>query len=291
VQRDTTAWKIGHRWKRRAYFYSHIFAEHRDQRCYPSIQVQDTPLNCKRELTENTLYNGELVCCQYRDGYRFSVDAVLVAHFCRITGAAHVLDLGCGSGIIGLLLAYLHPGITLKGLEVQEDLVSLARVNVVRNQLENRFGIIQADVCRIRGTLAAESFDLVVCNPPYRKCGSGRINRGDQAAIARHELKADLVDMLDGAAYSVKNRGVVVLVYPAVRFAYLAAVLAGRKLAMKRFQPVYSYPEDSQARLVLVEAVKNGGEECRILPPFYIYKEKNGAYSQDMERMYDPANP
>jgi len=249
---------------------------------------QDNPLNSTRELTENTLYNGKLICCQYRDGYRFSVDAVLVAHFCRLKGGAHVLDLGCGSGIIGLQLAYLHPGIALTGLEIQEDLVALARKNVNRNQLNNRIEIVEADVCSIGKILAAESFDLVVCNPPYRKFGSGRINLGDQAAIARHELKADLADMLDGAAYSVKNRGAVVLVYPAVRFAHLAAVLAEKKLAMKRFQPVYSYPEDSQARLVLVEAVKNGGEECRILPPFYIYSEKNGAYSQEMQRMYDP---
>ena len=248
-------------------------------------------MNCKRELTENTLYNGELICCQYRDGYRFSVDAVLVTHFCQIKDAAQVLDLGCGSGIIGLQLACLHPFISLIGLEIQEELVALARENVSRNQLDNRFEIVEADVCGIGKVLAAESFDLVVCNPPYRKCGSGRVNRGDQAAIARHELKADLANMLDGAAYSVKNRGAVVLVYPAVRFAYLATVLAERKLAMKRFQPVYSYPEDSQARLVLVEAVKNGGEECRILPPLYIYREKNGAYSQEMQRMYEPATP
>jgi len=244
-------------------------------------------LNCRQELTENTLYNGELICCQYRDGYRFSVDAILVAHFCRVRGVAKVLDLGCGCGIIGLQLSCLYPGIRVTGLEIQKDLVALARENVDRNKLNTRFEIIEADVCAIGNYLMAESFDLIVCNPPYRKCGSGRINQGEQAAIARHELKADLTDMLEGAAYSVKNRGAVVLVYPAVRFAYLVAALAEKKLSMKHFQSVYSYPESVQACLVLVEAVKNGGEECRILPPFYIYSEKNGTYSQEMQRMYD----
>lgn len=246
------------------------------------------PLDCKRQLTQDTLYNGELICRQYSDGYRFSVDAVLAAHFCRVTGSLQVLDLGCGSGIIGLVLAYLHPQITLQGLDIQEDLVALARENVEKNKLGKRFEVVQADVCHIRDTLPAESFDLVVCNPPYRKCGSGRLNRGDQAAIARHELKADLRDMLAAAAYSVKNRGTVVVVYPAVRFAHLAAVFAEKKLALRRLQSVYSYPEDEQARLVLVEAVKNGGEECRILVPFYIYAGKDGAYSSQMQGMYDP---
>jgi tRNA1(Val) A37 N6-methylase TrmN6 len=239
-------------------------------------------------LSEDTLYQGDLVCCQYVDGYRFSVDAILAAHFCPISGAARILDLGCGSGIIGLLLSYLHPSIKIAGLEIQPELVSLARENVCRNHLENRVVIHQGDACGIRDLLEAESFDLVVSNPPYRKCGSGRLNQAKQAAIARHELKADLADMLAAAAYSVKNRGTVVLVYPAVRFAHLAAELAEKKLALKRMQPVYSYPQDTRARLVLVEAVKNGGEECFILPPFYIYSEKDGAYSHEMQKMYEP---
>ncbi len=242
---------------------------------------------CQTPLTRDTLYDGELICFQHRDGYRFSVDAVLLAHFCRINGAFSVLDIGSGSGIIGLILARLHSRITLRAIEVQEDLVTLTRENIRHNQLQHRFEVIHADVRAIRETLPAESFDLVVCNPPYRKCGSGRISRESEAAIARHELKADLADMLDGAVYSVKNRRPVVLVYPAVRFAHLIALLTERKMALKRVQPVYSYPEDNQACLVLVEAVKNGGEECCLLPPFYIYSEKNGDYSPQMQRLYD----
>ena len=114
------------------------------------------------------------------------------------------------------------------------------------------------------------------------------MSREDQAAIARHELKAELADMVAAAAFCVKNRGTVVLVYPAVRFAHLASGLAEKKLALKRLQPVYSYPEDVQARLMLVEAVKNGGEECRILPPLYIYCKRDGAYSRQIQQMYEP---
>ncbi len=246
------------------------------------------PLENTGQLTKDTLYDGALICRQYRDGYRFSVDAVLAADFCRISGPCRVLDLGCGSGIIGLILAYLHPLVTIQGLDIQEDLVALAEDNILENKFGRRFDVSLGDVRRIGETLSPESFDLVVCNPPYRKCGSGRVSRGDQAAIARHELKADLNDMLAAAAFCVKNRGTVILVYPALRFSHLAAGLAGKKLTLRRLQPVYSYPEDNQARLVLVEAVKNGGEECRILPPFYIYAKRDGAYSPQMQRIYDP---
>ena len=246
------------------------------------------PLENTGQLTQDTLYDGALICRQYRAGYRFSVDAVLVADFCRISGPCRVLDLGCGSGIIGLILAYLHPQVTIQGLDIQEDLVTLAEDNILKNQLGHRIEVSRGDARRIGEILSPESFDLVVCNPPYRKCGSGRVSRGNQAAIARHELKAELIDMLAAAAFCVKNRASVVLVYPAVRFAHLAAGLTEKKLALRRLQPVYSYPEDNQARLVLVEAVKNGGEECGIMPPFYIYSRRDGAYSQEMQRLYEP---
>ncbi len=246
------------------------------------------PLENTGQLTRDTLYDGALICRQYRDGYRFSVDAVLAANFCRISGHCKVLDLGCGSGIIGLILAYLHPQVAIQGLDIQEDLVALAEDNILKNQLGHRFEVSRGDARRIGEILSPESFDLVVCNPPYRKCGSGRVSRDDQAAIARHELRADLNDMLAAAAFCVKNRGTVVFVYPAVRFAHLAAGLAEKKLALKRLQPVYSYPKDNQARLVLIEAVKNGGEECRILPPFYMYSKRDGAYNLQMQRIYEP---
>jgi len=245
-------------------------------------------LDGNRQLTADTLYDGALICRQYRDGYRFSVDAILAANFCRINGPGRILDLGCGSGIIGLILASLHPQITLQGVDIQKDLVALAQENILKNRFDHRFKVDLGDVRHIREKLAAESFDLVVCNPPYRKCGSGRLNREGQAAIARHELKADLGDMLAAAAFCVKNRGTVILVYPALRFAHLAAGLAEKKLTLRRLQPVYSYPEDNQARLVLVEAMKNGGEECRILAPFYIYSKRDGEYSPQMQRMYEP---
>ena len=243
-------------------------------------------LNPDRAHTNDSLYGGSLICHQHRDGYRFSVDSILAAHFCRISGRSRALDLGCGSGIIGLILARLHPEIQLIGLELQHDLAALAKDNIGKNGFEDRFHIICGDVRHLKKNVAAESFDLVVCNPPYRKSGSGRINRRDEAAIARHELKSNLDDMLSAAAFAVKNRCPVVLVYPATRFSHLAAELAKKRLVMKRLQPVYSYPESDQASLVLVEAVKNGGEGCRFLPPFYIYSGKNKGYSSEMEKLY-----
>lgn len=237
-------------------------------------------------LTDDTLYQGHLICRQHRNGYRFSVDAVLAAHFSRPGTGGRVLDLGCGCGVIGLILAYTHSDISVCGLELQEELAALALENAGLNGFAGRFRVLKGNVRAIADLLPPEQFDLVVCNPPYRKKDSGRVNRDDQAACARHELTAEIQDFARAAAFAVKNRGRVVFVYPARRLNALAAALHAHRLTPKRLQPIYSYPGAESARLVLVEAIKNGGEQIEILAPWYIYASKNGDYAPAMLALY-----
>lgn len=240
-------------------------------------------------LTEDTLFNGRLACRQHRQGYRFSVDAVLLAHFCRPAARSRVLDLGCGCGVISLILCHRHPELRLTGLELQPALAELARSNAEANQLGTRFAVRQGDLRRIGERILPESFDLVVSNPPYHRVGGGRISREDECALARHELAADPDSVLAAAAFAVKNRGAVCCIYPAERLASVLAAMTRSRLTPKRLQPVHSCPEDSQARLTLIEAVKNGGEGLRLLPPLHVYQRRNGPYSPEVARMYEAA--
>ena len=245
----------------------------------------------QRELTEDTLFEGGLLCHQHRNGYRFSVDAVLLAHFVSPERGAHILDLGAGCGIVSLLLAYRHPSVMLSAVEIQKSLFALCRQNVLANGFEKRIAVLHGDMCRLASLFPAESFDWAVSNPPYRKLASGRRNPGREQNLARHEVKASLQEVLAAASYAVKNRGRVALVYPATRLAALLAAFRFHGLEPKRLQPVYSYP-GGPAKLVLVESVKNGGEELKILEPFYIYREQGDrGYSAAMLELYRPSAP
>ncbi len=237
-------------------------------------------------LSEDTLFNGRIICRQHREGYRFSVDAVLLAHFCRPVAQDRVLDLGCGCGVIGLILCHRHPELHLTGLELQPALAELARSNAEANQLGSRFAVQQADLRRISEHVQPESFDLVVSNPPYHRIGGGRISREDECALARHEICANADSVLAAAAFAVRNRGVVCCVYPAERLASVLAVMLRTRLTPKRLLPVHSYPEDNQARLVLIEAMKNGGEGLRLLPPLHVWQRRNGPYSSEVAAMF-----
>ena len=237
-------------------------------------------------LTDDTLFNGRLVCRQHRDGYRFSLDAVLLAHFCQPASRDKVLDLGCGCGVIGLILCYRHPDVQVTGLELQPALADLSQQNIQANSLQDRFAVINGDLRTIKQHLRAESYELVLSNPPYHKVGCGRISQEDECALARHELTADPDSVIAAAAYAVKNRGTVACIYPAERLATVIAAMMKKRLVPKRIQPVYSYPEDDRARLVMIEAMKNGGEGLRLLPPLYIYQYPDGPYSAEVAAMY-----
>ncbi len=243
-----------------------------------------------KNISRDTLFDGELFCCQHIAGYRFSIDAVLLAHFVRPAKDEVILDLGAGCGVVGLILLYRHQNniASLLAFELQAGLVELIRENRVVNHFQDKMTVMQGDLCLIKDLLAPESFSTVVCNPPFYKEGSGRQNSETEIVVARHQVACSLLEIL-AAASTVKNKGRLILIYPSEGIGVLLSLLANYRLVCKRLQFVYSYPETTAtARLVLVEAVKNGGEGVEVSPPFFIYESRNGPYSKEMQKMYTP---
>ena len=241
------------------------------------------------QITEDGLFGGTLVLRQHRHGYRFSVDAVLLAHFLECPQGASVLDLGTGCGVIPLILLYRWgDGLgTVVGIEIQGALAKRARENLVLNGYQHKGVMVEGDFRQLAALGTAESFDVVLCNPPFYNKGCGRASHSPEANVARHQLMATLTEVFAAAAYAVRNKGVVAIVYPAEKIGEAVILAANRNLALKRLQMVYSYPEEkSRARLVLLEFRKNGGAGAEVLPPFYIYQQKNGAFTAEMENFY-----
>jgi tRNA1(Val) A37 N6-methylase TrmN6 len=114
---------------------------------------------------------------------------------------------------------------------------------------------------------------------------AGRLSQGSEQAIARHEVRGKVVDFIKAAAFAVKNKGRVAFVFPAPRLSFLISALKHVRLEPKRMQMVHSYP-DAPGKLVLVEAVKNGGEELLVLPPLFIYDASGGGYTPGMAAIF-----
>ncbi|MBB5346489.1 methyltransferase [Desulfoprunum benzoelyticum] len=240
-------------------------------------------------VTRDSLFDGRLSCLQHRQGYRFSVDAVLVAHFLPPARGAAILDLGAGCGIIGLIMMYRW-GERIKeltALEIQSRLADLARRNFEANAFQDKCRVVEGDLRQITAILAPESCSQVVCNPPFYRHGSGRRSVNQETLAARHQILCGLDQIIGAAAFALKTGGSLVLIYPAEGLAELTVALATSKLEIKRLQCVYSYPDpEAPARLVLIQAVKRAGKGGRILAPWYIYTQKHGGYSEEMRQLY-----
>ncbi len=240
----------------------------------------------KQPQTSDALFGGRLIVCQEEKGYRFSLDAVLLAGLTHIRKEDRVIDLGTGCGVIPLVIAYR--GKTeqkIAGIEIQPELAELAKKNVEKNNFGSRIEIHQMDFRDLANEFEPGSFDLALSNPPYRKPGSGAVNPCRQKAIARHELCATIADVLKAAGYLLRQGGRIAIVYPATRLGNLLHCAIDHGFSPKRLTLIYSYP-GGPGRLVHLECRKAGGEELKVEQPFYIYGE-NGAYSDAMQKVYN----
>ena len=223
-------------------------------------------LKIKEHETIDTFLNGKLRIIQSRQGYRFSVDALLLAGFVSIKSEDFVVDLGAGCGIISLFLASEREVGFVVGLELQEELASQAKRNIVLNEFEDKIAIIQGD---LRHLPVAPGFaHVVVCNPPFRKEKSGRINPDFSKAIARHELAVSLDDIVAAGKVLLKPGGRLALIYPANRLTELFEKMRVQELEPKRLQIIFP-DSTSHAKLAMVEGRLEGKSGLKILPPIF----------------------
>ncbi|MBN1663082.1 MAG: tRNA1(Val) (adenine(37)-N6)-methyltransferase [Deltaproteobacteria bacterium] len=251
--------------------------------------MNDDPQNASAllkdgETIEDAL-GGKLRIIQKTTGYRYSLDAFLLVHFVSLKKNSHVLDLGAGSGVIALTLAARSISVKAVGIEIQEDLADMARRSVEMNGLGDRVEMICGDVKKIPGLCEEHVFDAAVMNPPYRKLQSGRINPDVQKALARHEIKGALADFLKAASFALKKSGRVYIIYPATRLVHLMSLMRACRLEPKKLRIVYSGRE-TDGELALVEGLKEGREELKVLPPLYVYEE-NGVYTKQMDAIFE----
>lgn len=240
----------------------------------------------QNNFTADAMLGGKIKVEQEKDGYRFSIDAVLLSCFADTYKKSTILDLGAGCGIMPLILATLNSHAKIFGVEIQESLARLAQKNIEINNFGSRITIFHQDLKNLPIPEIPAKVDMVVSNPPYRKMGSGRVNPDSQKAVARHEIKANISDVASCAAKMLDKGGCFALIYPATRLAGLICELQKNNLEPKRLRMVHSN-RNSPAMLALVEAVKGAGSQLIVEPVLYIY-DRNGEYTSTVKKMLYP---
>ncbi|MES1989774.1 MAG: methyltransferase domain-containing protein [Pseudomonadota bacterium] len=218
-------------------------------------------------------------------GYRAGIDAVLLAASITARKGERVLEAGSGVGVASLCLAARVAGLDVVGLEVQEELVHLARENARRNALQGRVTFLEGDIgSHVRDLvvmgLEPQSFDHVFANPPYYDPTTASASPDESKAQSHLTLGSDLDDWVRFLCTMVKPKGTVSFVHRADALGALLVALQGRVGGIEVF-PLWPAAGKPASRIIL-RGIK-GSNAPFTLRTGLVLHALNGHFSEQAE--------
>ena len=241
----------------------------------------------------SNLLPGERIDELQRNGYRiiqnperfcFGMDAVLLSGFARAKKQERCLDLGCGNGIIPILMEAKTEGKHFTGLEIQPESADMAKRSVALNGLQDRIDIVEGDIKDASKIFGASSFHVVTTNPPYMTAQHGLTNVYEAKTIARHEVLCNLEDIIRESAILLMPGGRFYMVHRPFRLAEIISLMVQYRMEPKRMRLVYPYV-DREPNMVLIEGLRGGKSRMTVEKPLIVYKEP-GKYTDEIYDVY-----
>lgn len=246
-------------------------------------------MELKREERLDEIGFQGLKLIQTQSDFCFGIDSVLLSDFVR-TATDHkekyLVELGSGNGAVLLLLSRMTKAKEIFGLEVQKEMVSLAKRNIFLNQSEDHIKIEEGDVSNYffnEPELWKEKVDIVVLNPPYVAKGEGIPNKNLKKHIARQETTATLKDFVKTASYILKDKGELAMVHRPKRLVDIITLMEQSGIEPKTLRFVHP-KEGEEPNILLIHGIKGGGRELKVLKPLYVY-HKDGL-TEEVLRIY-----
>lgn len=206
---------------------------------------------------ERTERLGRYTLLLTEDCFPLGGDSLALGRFATVRRGWKVCDLGCGSGVLGLLLLEREESLSLTGVEVSPAAAGVARQTFARNGLDAR--VITGDL-RDRKLFPANAFDLVISNPPWFPTGAGK-----SGGPARSEEGCTLMELCAAAGYLTRPGGRFALVHRPERLPDLFTALRENGLEPKRMA-LLQHSLSTPPSAALVEAVRQGRPGLEVLP-------------------------
>lgn len=241
----------------------------------------------KNERIDDLQYKG-LKIIQNTEGFCFGIDSVILSDFAKgIKEDSTVVDLGTGTGILGLLLCGKTKLRKMIGIEIQPEVAEMAKRSIKLNDLEERFKIINEDIKHIikKNYIKKNTIDVIITNPPYKEIGNGVVNKNEKKLISRHEVTAKLSDFIEISSQLLKDKGTLYMVHKPERLVDIIYEMRKYKLEPKEIRFIYP-SKGKDTNLVLVKSIKGGNKFLRIANPLYIYDE-SGNYTEEIKSIYN----
>ncbi len=198
---------------------------------------------------------------QDKDGFKFSLDSILLAEYAHVKDNLKILDMCSGNAAIPLIISTKTKS-NIVAFEIQEEIAALAKKSVELNKLENQIEVINDDVNNIAKYFSKEYFDIMVCNPPYFKNNSSILNKEEIKAIARHEIKINLEQIFKISFDYLKNNGILYMSHRADRLDEIINIATKYNLNVKELILVQT--KNSDISMILVKCIKNSKNGMKI---------------------------
>lgn len=237
-------------------------------------------------IVKNRLLNFDnKIIYQDDECFSFSIDSVLLSNFVSLKLTDKVIvDFCSGNAPIPMLLSFRTKA-KITGIEIQKKIYEMGYNSIQENNMLEQVSIINDDIKNVSNYFSSETVDIVTCNPPYFKyLDSSLINYNYSKSVARHEILLKLDDVLESAAYILKNGGTFAMVHRVERFIEIIDLMRKYHIEPKKVQ--FIYPKSGkECNIVLIEGTKNGKNGLKMLSPLFIYDD-NGNYTSEIKNMF-----
>ncbi len=232
---------------------------------------------------------GKLKIVQDTKSNSFTFDSVLLANFTTIKKKdKNIVDLCSGNAPVAMLLTLKKKDLKIKCVELQKEIAQMAVESIKINNLENQIEVINDDLKNISNKINKNYYDIITCNPPYFRVDEhSNINENDSVAIARHEIKVNLEDIIIESKKLLTNVGTLNLVHRPDRLDEIIILLNKYGFTINKLQFVYPAINKS-SNTVLIEAKKTKtiNNKMQVLEPVFVYDE-NQNYTEQAQKIMD----
>ncbi|GHG88541.1 methyltransferase [Comamonas sp. JC664] len=252
---------------------------------------EPTPTEPGPDETLDSIGTAGVQVLQRKTGYRFTLDAVLLAHFAATEGTGapggRMLELGAGSGVVSFLLVKQFGLGPVDALELQPAVHARLSRAVALNACESQVKPLLGDLRRIRDLVPGGQYTHVVSNPPFRLADAGVRSPDDERATSKSEVACDAPSVVAAARYALVPGGGVSLVYPAARVAEVLGLLTQAKLHPTVLRLVHAHV-GSPATRFLVHALRDRDRGLSVRPPLIVHGAGPGGYSAEVAALMEP---
>lgn len=217
------------------------------------------------------------------DEYKFSTDTILLSDFCKVKNDSLILDIGTGCGTIPLLFCRDGKGKHITAIDIQKDACSLLEMSIEANKFNNKISVIHGDIKSINLSVHRKLYDVVVCNPPYKKAGNGMESQKEARKIARNECMCTIDDIIVMSEKLLKDNGELYMCCRVERMNEILCKMSSNNIEPKLLRLVQQ-TICNEPKLFLVKGKKFAKSGLRCMPTLIM--SSNGSLTEEVKNIY-----